>query len=154
MTFVPRAKGRSPVSPGRPRGQPLWAEISIARGSPGAFGAAAFRGIFGPNQTPLVAEPLRLGARPGTPSGAGAAGFGHAPTGSRGPCGVPEGSAALVCCTQGFVSVSWVEAPKGGEMLGWPRRSRLKHPVPRVPGVCVTAGEIPTQEGRERPRSA
>lgn len=46
---------------------------------------------------------------------------------------------------------SWVETQQGDGMVRWPRTSRLKHPVPRVPGgLCVTAGEIPTQEGWER----
>lgn len=52
-------------------------------------------------------------------------------------------------------SVSWVEAQKGGGMLRWPQSSRQKHPVPQVlGGLCVTAGEIPTQEGWERQGSS
>jgi len=46
---------------------------------------------------------------------------------------------------------AWVEAQKGDGVLKRPQSSRLKHPVPRVlGGSCVTAGEIPTQEGWER----
>lgn len=48
-------------------------------------------------------------------------------------------------------SASWVESQKRGGMLRCPRSSRLKRPVPRIlRGSCVTAGEIPTQEGWER----
>lgn len=104
------------MSPGPRRGQLLWAELGIARVSPGAFGDAAFGGSLGQTRLhwwPNRASSAGVGRPPGDPSGARAAGFGHAPAGSRGPFGVPEGSAALVCCTQDFVSVSWVEAPKG-----------------------------------------
>lgn len=49
----------------------------------------------------------------------------------------------------------WVEVQKEDGMLRWPGSSRLKHPVARVlGGSCVTAAEIPSQEGWERQGSS
>lgn len=52
-------------------------------------------------------------------------------------------------------SAPWVEVQKEDGMLRWPWSSRLQHPVARVlGGSCVTAAEIPSQEGWERQGSS
>lgn len=125
------------------------------------FGDAAFRGIKGAKLTPPLSEllifPMCWAPGYGPPAELTLPSLAKL---TLAPGALFESQKVWLLLSAGLrfslsFSASWVEAQKGDGMLRWPRSSRLKHPVPRVPGgSCVTAGEIPTQEGWERQGSS